>query len=74
MSAGDRSLRQVAGELGIQPSLLSRWKKQLKREEAEPSGKSAEAELKRLRRELEIVRQQRDILKKATAYFANQRD
>lgn len=73
-SVGDRSLSQVARELGIQPSVLSRWRKRLEREAAEPAGESAESELKRLRRELERVRQQRDILKKATAYFANQRD
>jgi transposase len=29
-----------------------------------------EEELRRLRKELEVVRQERDILKKATAFFA----
>ena len=37
--------------------------------ERAPSGEDVAAELKRLRRENEILRQERDILKKATAFF-----
>jgi transposase len=33
---------------------------------------SAEDEIRRLRRELDITRQERDFLKKATAYFAKE--
>ncbi len=73
-SAGDRSLSQVARELGIQPSLLSRWKKRREHEEANPGAKDLEAEVRRLRRELEVARQEREILKKATAYFAKERN
>ena len=72
VAQGDRSLTRVAKDLGIQPSLLSRWRKRL--ESQEVSGESQDAELRRLRRELDRVRQERDILKKATAYFARLRD
>jgi len=37
----------------------------------ERASPSEAAELRRLRREVEILRQERDFLKKATAYFAN---
>lgn len=73
-SAGDRSLSQVARELGIQPSLLSRWKKRQEAEDAAPGAKDLEAEVRRLRRELEVARQSCEILKKATAYFARERN
>src|SRR6267142_5847376 len=70
-----KSLIQVANDLGVSKSALSRWC----REEA---GKGEQAfvgsghqqpeaeELKRLRREMEILRQERDILKKALAIFS----
>jgi transposase len=37
-----------------------------------PPGEDPAAELKRLRRENEILRQERDILKRATAFFAKE--
>ena len=73
-----RSKTQVARELGIHDSLLKRWKAQLEgrsRAEAFPgNGKlsAAEEELRRLRRELEQVKQERDFLRKTAAYFARE--
>ena len=69
------SVSQVARDLGIERSLLTKWKRELT---ADPDHafpgkgrlKPMEEELRRLRRELEVVRQERDILKKATAFFA----
>lgn len=71
-----RSVTEVADGLGINRNLLTRWKSQLKAagEFAFPgNGKpgEAEAEIQRLKRELATARQERDILKKAAAYFAN---
>ncbi|MCB8883945.1 hypothetical protein ACELLULO517_27115 [Acidisoma cellulosilytica] len=40
--------------------------------ERRPPGEDAAAELKRLRRENEILRQERDILKRATVFFAKE--
>jgi transposase len=70
-----KSLTQVARDLGIADSTLHHWCKQLSQygEQAFPgSGHQApqEEELRRLKRELEIVRQERDILKKVVAIFS----
>lgn len=63
---------QIARELGISDSALYRWLKEYgQRSEPNangqggPSVKDLEAENKRLRREVEVLRQERDILKKA---------
>ncbi len=71
-----RSVADVAKGLGVHPSLLQRWKTQLEAEGAvafpgHGKQREAEEEIRRLRRELSIARQERDILKKAAAYFAN---
>ena len=70
-----RSIAEVAEGLGIHPSLLARWKSQLEQEgtKAFPghgNPNANEEELRRLRRELATAQQERDILKKALAYFA----
>jgi len=71
-----RSVSDVAQSLGIARSLLQRWRDQLNRggEEAFPGqGKqSGEAEeLRNLKQKLRDVTEERDILKKALAYFAD---
>jgi transposase len=74
----DRPVAEVARDLGIGPSLLHRWIQQF--EEHDPatvfpgSGKVREAddEVRRLRRELARVQQERDFLKKAAAFFARE--
>ena len=71
-----RSVSEVADNLGINRNLLTRWKSQLQADgdSAFPGNgrqSEAEAEIKRLKRDLAIARQERDILKKAAAYFAN---
>jgi transposase len=70
-----KSVRQVEQELGITKGLLNKWRAQYRAEgEAAFPGKGhqneAEAELRQLKRELEIVRQERDILKKAIQVFS----
>ncbi len=67
---------QVAKDLGIPDTNLQRWCKQdgQHAEKAFPgSGHTApdQEELRRLKRELEIVRLERDILKKAVAIFSS---
>ena len=64
-----RSLREVSEELKIAPSVLARWRGKYGKDGA-GLAESEAAELKRLRRENEILRHERDFLKKATAYFA----
>jgi transposase len=64
-------MRAVAEELQLRPQVLARWRQQYGTGTAEQVSPSEAAELRRLRREVEILRQERDFLKKATAYFAN---
>jgi len=66
-----RPLRAVAAELQVSEQALTRWRKKYGAGAGEQVSASEAAELRRLRRENEILRQERDFLKKATAYFAN---
>ena len=70
-----RTQREIAGDLGIGLSTLVRWLgRNRDRQAVDPLATQSDitAELKRLRRENEILRQERDILKKATAFFARE--
>lgn len=73
----ERSLDELAGELGIHPNTLYKWRRQFVKdgEDAFPGqGKQppADEEIRRLRRELARVQEERDILKKATQFFARE--
>ena len=71
-----RTKRQIAEDLGVGFSTLTRWMgRQLDREMGDPRrppDADVAAELKRLQRENEILRQERDILKRATAFFVKE--
>ena len=73
LATSGRTVRQVADDLGIGFSTLNKWKSRL--EEAElMAGPHDDVmkELARLRRENELLRADRDLLKKATAFFAKE--
>jgi len=58
---------EVSKRLGVSPHSLYAWKKKF----SQPSGGDGkDTEIRRLKRELNRVTEERDILKKATAYFA----
>jgi transposase len=66
---------RVERDLGIGQGVISRWKRELKLdgEQAFPGKgrvKPEDAELRRLKRENERLRRERDILKKAVAIFS----
>lgn len=70
-----RSIRDVAESLGVSQQTLRNWAKQVAvdRRERDDGLTSAEREeLRRLRRENARLRQERDILKHATAFFARE--
>ena len=71
-----RPRREIAQDLGIGLSTLRHWidRRRERRIEQPPRGREEDvaSELKRLRRENEILRQERDILKRATAFFAKE--
>jgi transposase len=71
------SRRQAATELGIHPNVLRSWQEKFKsghwEEKPGTELKSEQArEIERLKRELAEARMERDILKKAAAYFAKE--
>lgn len=74
---GERTVADVAASLGVAENLLHAWKRKLgsaaERVRRERGGETPEDELKRLRREVTQLRQERDILKKSVAVFARDR-
>ncbi len=68
------SCRQVARDLGIRDTYIHSWRKSFQEDGTLQSqvvqSSSVEAELKRLRDENRQLKMERDILKKATAFFA----
>jgi len=73
----DRTVAEVARSLGIDRTVLRAWKTRMDTDgdEAFPGHgrlKASDDEVVQLRRELERTRQERDILKKALAYFAKE--
>ena len=67
------SVAEVADRLGVTTHSLYDWKKKYGPDAASQQAASEEqVEIQRLKRELKRVTEERDILKKAAAYFANQ--
>jgi len=71
------SSAQVARELGISPNVVSRWVREsagdIKKAFPGQGQQSAEqAEIERLKREIVRLKAEKDILKKAAAYFAKE--
>ena len=58
---------EVSQRLGVSPHSLYAWRKKFS---APSGGDDRDAEIRRLKRELTRITEERDILKKATAYFA----
>jgi transposase len=79
---GDKSVSQIGQDLDVNPKTIYNWIRVYKkannmtinsREKSSITSLSKETsqdELKRLRAENKLLKQERDILKKATAYFA----
>jgi len=78
----NENVKKVANDLDINPVTLYSWVTAYKKEHNIPLGnnnsnklskeENEQEELKRLRRENKLLKQERDILKKATAYFAKE--
>jgi transposase len=78
-TVGDRRVSEVARDLGIRAEMLRQWKHQAEARVGHSpadifpgNGKliSQDEEIRRLRREVTVLREERDILGKATAFFA----
>jgi transposase len=77
LAVTDKPIADLARELGVRRNQLYKWQEQLqiKGKEAFPGkGRRAEKDdqIARLKRELERVKEERDILKKAALYFARE--
>lgn len=76
MANSDKSPADIARELGIHRNQLYKWKEQIGSSAAHTNGGNGRSggggELARLRRELEMVREERDVLKKAMLVLARE--
>ena len=67
------SVAEAAKSLGIATNMLYKWKEKIEALEAgEALGEDERDELKRLRKEVKDLRTEKEILKKATAFFAKE--
>ena len=69
---GGMSHSKVARDLGVNINSLFSWLKRARQESGEQVTETLEQENRRLRRELSIVTQERDILKKAVGIFSKE--
>ena len=69
---GERSLPAICRELGLGETAVRRWVGQAAVDAGERDGLTTEEreELRRLRREVRVLREERDILKRAATFFA----
>jgi transposase len=77
LDEGNQPASELALQLGVKRTLLYRWRDQLQdKGDAAFSNKRGRpknedlSEIEKLKRELKAVKEERDILKKAAAYFA----
>lgn len=70
----DKSMKEVADDLGMSVNSLREWLRRSESAETEsvPPGESEQEELQRLRKENRILKEEREILKKATTFFAKE--
>jgi len=71
-----KSIKQIADDLGISDMTLRNWIKQAEIDEGTRQGLTSDEreELRALRRENRTLKMEREILKKAAAFFARETD
>lgn len=74
--SGQRSLAEASKSLGVSQQTLRNWLKQADVEVGVAEGLTGEEreELRRLRREVRVLREEREILKKAAAFFVKENE
>ncbi len=73
---GDRTVPELARDLGVSQQSLRNWSQQFDVDEGRRDGLNSEErdELRRLRRENRVLTEEREILRKAAAFFASDSD
>jgi len=74
IESSGRSIRDVCRELDLTESAVRRWVEQAEIDRGRKEGvtSSEREELERLRRENRLLKEEREILKKAAAFFASE--
>ena len=76
--SGKKNRAQIARELGVRGDLLYRWQKELAPDSIEGRPEEVTASdkerIRQLEREVETLKEEREILKKATAFFAKEKN
>ena len=74
LRSSDRTAEQLGRELGCSPQSIRNWARQIDVDAGKVEGLTTaeREELRRLRRENRILTEEREILKKAAAFFASE--
>jgi len=73
---GGRSVKEIAKDLGVADQTLRNWVDRAEVDAGRAAGLSSDekAELRELRRRVRTLEMERDVLKKAAAFFARESD
>ena len=74
MRSSEKPLARISRELDVSEQTLRNWRKQKEIDEAEREGLTTEEreELGRLRKKVKVLEQEKEVLRKATAFFARE--
>ena len=74
LRSSGRPIPQLARELGVSEQSLRNWSRQVDVDDGKAPGLTTDEreELRRLRREVKTLTEEREILKKAAAFFAKE--